>query len=113
MTTTFSHHSKDPKPSSVTRQSKPPAHIHAGVGNRQARSTLGLPRQPPALSASSVWPNAPRERRQHASSTRSCRRGASRKGRLAVQILVERDVFADAVAWTARALPTRPTVPVL
>jgi DNA polymerase III subunit beta len=30
-----------------------------------------------------------------------------------VQILIERDVFADAVAWTARALPTRPTVPVL
>jgi DNA polymerase III subunit beta len=33
--------------------------------------------------------------------------------RIAVQILVERDVFADAVAWTARALPARPTVPVL
>ena len=30
-----------------------------------------------------------------------------------MQILVERDVFADAVAWTARALPSRPTVPVL
>jgi DNA polymerase-3 subunit beta len=30
-----------------------------------------------------------------------------------VQIIVERDVFADAVAWTARALPARPTVPVL
>jgi DNA polymerase-3 subunit beta len=30
-----------------------------------------------------------------------------------VQILIERDVFADAVAWTARALPARPTVPVL
>jgi DNA polymerase-3 subunit beta len=30
-----------------------------------------------------------------------------------VQILVERDVFADGVAWTARALPARPTVPVL
>ena len=30
-----------------------------------------------------------------------------------MQILVERDVFADAVAWTARALPGRPTVPVL
>ena len=26
---------------------------------------------------------------------------------------VERDVLADAVAWTARTLPTRPTVPVL
>ena len=25
----------------------------------------------------------------------------------------ERDAFADAVAWTARSLPTRPTVPVL
>src|SRR5258708_19980956 len=33
--------------------------------------------------------------------------------RHAVQILVERDVFADAVAWTARALPARPTLPVL
>jgi DNA polymerase-3 subunit beta len=30
-----------------------------------------------------------------------------------MQILIERDVFADAVAWTARALPTRPAVPVL
>jgi DNA polymerase-3 subunit beta len=30
-----------------------------------------------------------------------------------VQIIVERDAFADAVAWTARALPARPTVPVL
>jgi DNA polymerase-3 subunit beta len=30
-----------------------------------------------------------------------------------VQILIERDAFADAVAWTARALPARPTVPVL
>jgi DNA polymerase III subunit beta len=32
---------------------------------------------------------------------------------LPVQIVVERDIFADAVAWTARALPARPTVPVL
>jgi DNA polymerase III subunit beta len=30
-----------------------------------------------------------------------------------VKIVVERDVLADAVAWTARALPARPTVPVL
>jgi DNA polymerase III subunit beta len=30
-----------------------------------------------------------------------------------VKIRVERDVLADAVAWTARALPARPTVPVL
>jgi DNA polymerase-3 subunit beta len=30
-----------------------------------------------------------------------------------VKILVERDVLAEAVAWTARALPARPTVPVL
>jgi DNA polymerase-3 subunit beta len=30
-----------------------------------------------------------------------------------VKILLERDVLADAVAWTARALPARPTVPVL
>jgi DNA polymerase III subunit beta len=26
---------------------------------------------------------------------------------------VERDVLADAVAWTAKSLPTRPPVPVL
>ena len=26
---------------------------------------------------------------------------------------VERDVLADAVAWTARALPIRPSAPVL
>jgi DNA polymerase III subunit beta len=32
---------------------------------------------------------------------------------LPVKIQVERDVLADAVAWTARALPARPTVPVL
>ena len=30
-----------------------------------------------------------------------------------MQIHVERDVLAEAVAWTARALPARPTVPVL
>ena len=30
-----------------------------------------------------------------------------------MKIVIERDVFADAVAWTARALPARPTVPVL
>ena len=30
-----------------------------------------------------------------------------------MKIQVERDVLADAVAWTARALPARPTVPVL
>lgn len=30
-----------------------------------------------------------------------------------MQILIDRDVFAEAVAWTARALPARPTVPVL
>jgi DNA polymerase III subunit beta len=30
-----------------------------------------------------------------------------------VKIVLERDVLADAVAWTARALPARPTVPVL
>src|SRR5690554_5091343 len=31
----------------------------------------------------------------------------------AVKFRLERDVLADAVAWTARTLPTRPTVPVL
>jgi DNA polymerase-3 subunit beta len=31
----------------------------------------------------------------------------------AVRIQVDRDVLADAVAWTARALPARPTLPVL
>jgi DNA polymerase III subunit beta len=30
-----------------------------------------------------------------------------------VKIVLERDALADAVAWTARALPARPTVPVL
>jgi DNA polymerase-3 subunit beta len=30
-----------------------------------------------------------------------------------VKIQVERDVLAEAVAWTARALPARPAVPVL
>jgi len=30
-----------------------------------------------------------------------------------VKIVLERDVLADAVAWSARALPARPTVPVL
>jgi DNA polymerase-3 subunit beta len=30
-----------------------------------------------------------------------------------VKIVLERDVLAEAVAWTARALPSRPTVPVL
>ncbi len=30
-----------------------------------------------------------------------------------MKIVLERDVLADAVAWTARALPARPTVPVL
>jgi DNA polymerase-3 subunit beta len=36
------------------------------------------------------------------------------KGRqLPVKIQVERDVLAEAVAWTARALPARPAVPVL
>jgi DNA polymerase-3 subunit beta len=30
-----------------------------------------------------------------------------------VKIIAERDVLAEAVAWTARALPARPTVPVL
>jgi DNA polymerase-3 subunit beta len=43
----------------------------------------------------------------------ACCAGSENGRRLAVQIIVERDVFADAVAWTARALPARPTVPVL
>ncbi len=30
-----------------------------------------------------------------------------------MKIEVERDSLAEAVAWTARALPTRPTAPVL
>jgi len=30
-----------------------------------------------------------------------------------VKIVLERDVLAEAVAWTARALPARPTIPVL
>jgi DNA polymerase-3 subunit beta len=35
------------------------------------------------------------------------------EGRYLVELQVERDVLADAVAWAARALPTRPPVPVL
>src|SRR6202034_4351640 len=34
-------------------------------------------------------------------------------GGRSVKFQVERDVLADAVAWTARALPARPAVPVL
>jgi DNA polymerase III subunit beta len=30
-----------------------------------------------------------------------------------MKIVLDRDILAEAVAWTARALPTRPTVPVL
>ena len=30
-----------------------------------------------------------------------------------MKIQVDRDALADAVAWTARALPTRPAIPVL
>ena len=30
-----------------------------------------------------------------------------------MKIVLERDVLAEAVAWTARALPARPTIPVL
>ncbi|PWV47852.1 DNA polymerase III beta subunit [Nocardiopsis sp. L17-MgMaSL7] len=36
-----------------------------------------------------------------------------RKESRKVKFRVERDVLADAVAWTARTLPTRPSVPVL
>jgi DNA polymerase III subunit beta len=36
-----------------------------------------------------------------------------KRRQLPVKIQVERDVLAEAVAWTARALPARPAVPVL
>ena len=36
-----------------------------------------------------------------------------RQGGPAVKLRVDRDAFAEAVAWTARALPARPAVPVL
>jgi DNA polymerase-3 subunit beta len=40
--------------------------------------------------------------------------GASvRKGEPPVRFRIDRDEFADAVAWTARSLPARPAVPVL
>src|SRR5436305_4117380 len=39
-------------------------------------------------------------------------RAADRR-RFAVKFQVERDVLAEAVAWTARALPARPALPVL
>jgi DNA polymerase-3 subunit beta len=38
---------------------------------------------------------------------------ARAEGRFLVKFRVERDVLADAVAWTARTLPSRPPVPVL
>ena len=38
---------------------------------------------------------------------------AQPEGSTPVRIQVERDVLAEAVAWTARALPARPTVPVI
>jgi len=39
---------------------------------------------------------------------------APNSGRLAsVKFRIDRDSFADAVSWTARSLPTRPSVPVL
>ena len=34
-------------------------------------------------------------------------------GKLIMKFRVERDTFAEAVAWTAKALPSRPSVPVL
>src|SRR5207247_10766696 len=37
----------------------------------------------------------------------------SRRGRTAMKFRVERDALADAVAWTAKSLPSRPSVPVL
>jgi DNA polymerase III subunit beta len=45
---------------------------------------------------------------------RPARAAAPEKNRRGpVKIVLERDVLADAVAWTARALPARPAVPVL
>ena len=44
---------------------------------------------------------------QDASSPSDARKAAS------VRFRIDRDTFADAVAWTARSLPTRPSVPVL
>src|SRR5690606_2582538 len=45
-------------------------------------------------------------------STRSCA-VAQRERSTIVKLRVERDVLAEAVAWTARSLPVRPPVPVL
>src|ERR1039458_6059540 len=41
------------------------------------------------------------------------RHDSQNRRRLPVKIQLDRDVLADAVAWTARALPARPTIPVL
>src|SRR5918996_447788 len=38
---------------------------------------------------------------------------SSPRGRTAMKFRVERDALADAVAWTAKSLPSRPSVPVL
>src|SRR5690606_15971872 len=35
------------------------------------------------------------------------------KGQRLVKFRIDRDVLADAVGWTARSLPNRPSVPVL
>src|SRR3712207_6826042 len=41
------------------------------------------------------------------------RRRDSERGGPAMKFRVERDALADAVAWTAKSLPSRPSVPVL
>src|SRR3954465_10379989 len=48
-----------------------------------------------------AWQDAHPDRRRH------------RRRPRAVKFTVERDVLADAVAWAARSLPVRPSVPVL
>lgn len=42
-----------------------------------------------------------------------CKTVASGEGTTTVKIRVERDVLAEAVAWAARTLPSRPSLPVL
>src|SRR5699024_8613006 len=42
-----------------------------------------------------------------------CRHTEPLTRRPVVRLRLDRDAFADAVVWTARALPTRPAVPVL
>src|SRR3954464_16078035 len=66
--------------------------IHPTEGPRRARTSAGTPAK--------RHPSPPPDTR-------------ARRGPSIVKFRVERDVLADAVAWAARSLPVRPSVPVL